>query len=49
MSKRQVDNNSEPYDAIIIGAGICGIIFLKYAREQGLRCLVLEKQDAVGG
>jgi cation diffusion facilitator CzcD-associated flavoprotein CzcO len=49
MNKRQVHNNSELYDAIIIGAGTCGIIFLKYAREQGLRCLILEKQDAVGG
>jgi cation diffusion facilitator CzcD-associated flavoprotein CzcO len=49
MSEKRVPANAEPYDAIVIGAGICGIIFLKYAREQGLRCLALEKQDAVGG
>ncbi|MEJ2598048.1 MAG: NAD(P)-binding domain-containing protein [Anaerolineales bacterium] len=49
MSKKPAYANAEPYEAIIIGAGICGIIFLKYAREQGLRCLALEKQDAVGG
>jgi len=41
--------NATVYDAIVIGAGFCGIIFLKYAREQGLRCLVLEKQNDVGG
>jgi hypothetical protein len=40
---------SEPYDAIIVGAGLCGLIFLKYAIEGGLRCLVLEKRDDVGG
>jgi cation diffusion facilitator CzcD-associated flavoprotein CzcO len=49
MSKRRVQANGDPYDAIIIGAGICGVIFLRYAREQGLRPLVLEKQDDVGG
>jgi cation diffusion facilitator CzcD-associated flavoprotein CzcO len=49
MSEKRVPTNTEPYDAIVIGAGICGVIFLKYAREQGLRCLALEKQDAVGG
>lgn len=41
--------DSEPYDAIVIGAGICGIIFLKYALEKGLRCVALEKQSDVGG
>ena len=39
----------EPYDAIIIGTGLCGIIFLAYARERGLRCIALEKQNDVGG
>ncbi len=38
-----------PLDAIVVGAGICGVIFLKYARDQGLCCLALEKQDDVGG
>lgn len=41
--------NTKPYDAIIIGAGLCGIIFLKYAREKGLQCLVLDKQSDAGG
>lgn len=39
----------EPYDAIVIGAGLCGIVFLAYARKQGLRCIALEKQSDVGG
>jgi cation diffusion facilitator CzcD-associated flavoprotein CzcO len=47
--KKMINDNAEPFDVIVIGAGICGIIFLKYAREQGLHCLALEKQEAVGG
>lgn len=42
-------SNEQIYDAIVIGAGICGVTFLKYARDKGLNCLVLEKQDDVGG
>lgn len=42
-------SDAEPYDVIVIGAGICGVIFLKYALERGLRCLALEKQAEVGG
>ncbi len=43
-------SSAEPsYDAIVIGAGICGITFLKYALDQGLRCVALEKQQDVGG
>lgn len=49
MSKESPSTNTEPYDVIVVGAGICGVIFLKYARDQGLRCLALEKQDDVGG
>ncbi len=49
MNDRKTTTNPQQYDAIVIGAGICGIIFLKYAREQGLHCQVLEKQDAVEG
>jgi len=47
--RRLEESTPEVYDAIVIGAGICGIIFLKYASEQGLRCLALEKQEDVGG
>lgn len=49
MHEENTPTSTEPYDVIVIGAGISGIIFLKYAREQGLRCLALEKQDEIGG
>jgi len=39
----------ESYDTVVIGAGLCGIIFLAYARDNGLRCIVLEKQNDIGG
>lgn len=41
--------NSSQYDLVIIGAGIGGIISLKYARDAGLKAIVLEKADRVGG
>jgi cation diffusion facilitator CzcD-associated flavoprotein CzcO len=37
------------FDVIVIGAGMCGVIFLEYALDRGVRCLVLEKQDTIGG
>lgn len=49
MNRAKTFDNTEAFDAIVIGAGICGVIFLKYARERGLRSVALEKQDAVGG
>lgn len=36
-------------DIVIIGAGISGIVFLKYAKEYNFNCLALEKQQQVGG
>jgi len=41
--------SQERYDAVVIGAGLCGIIFLAYARAKGLRCVALDKQTDVGG
>jgi hypothetical protein len=49
MFKENLQVNHSEFDAIVIGAGICGIIFLKYALEKGLNCLVLEKKNEVGG
>jgi choline dehydrogenase-like flavoprotein len=42
-------DETRTYDALVIGAGLCGIIFLAYAREKGLSCLALEKGGDVGG
>lgn len=44
-----VPNDSKIHDVVVVGAGISGILFLRHARERGLRCRVLEKQDDVGG
>ncbi|MBA1145896.1 NAD(P)-binding domain-containing protein [Ectothiorhodospiraceae bacterium WFHF3C12] len=37
------------YDLIIVGGGIGGVISLKYARDAGLRALLLEGGDSIGG
>ena len=42
-------NTSPQFDAIIIGAGISGLYELHLLRELGLRVLVLEQGDGVGG
>ncbi|MDZ7846338.1 MAG: hypothetical protein U5L96_06030 [Owenweeksia sp.] len=49
MNEKSTSQEAKPYDAIVIDAGICGMIFLKYAREKKLNCLVLDKQSDVGG
>jgi hypothetical protein len=38
-----------PLDIIIIGGGIGGVISLYYAQKAGLKALLLEKQNVVGG
>lgn len=43
-----VDQQIE-YDVMIVGGGISGLVFLKYARDRGLRCLALEKESDIGG
>lgn len=46
---RPVRSDPDGHDVLVIGAGICGLVFLSYARRAGLRCLALEQQEAVGG
>jgi cation diffusion facilitator CzcD-associated flavoprotein CzcO len=36
-------------DLIIVGGGIGGVICLKYAKDAGLRALLLERRERVGG
>ena len=36
-------------DLLIVGGGIGGVICLKYAKDAGLRALLLEKRERVGG
>lgn len=38
-----------PFDLLIVGGGIGGIICLKYARDAGLQALLLERRHRVGG
>jgi len=37
------------YDLVIVGGGIGGVICLKYARDAGLKAVLLERADRVGG
>ncbi|HMU62555.1 MAG TPA: NAD(P)-binding domain-containing protein [Gemmatimonadales bacterium] len=41
--------NDPAFDLIIVGGGIGGIISLKYARDAGLRAVLLERSTGVGG
>jgi cation diffusion facilitator CzcD-associated flavoprotein CzcO len=49
QNDRQNAQGSEPYDVIVVGAGLCGVVFLKHARQAGLRSVALDKQEDVGG
>lgn len=42
-------NTEADFDVIIVGGGIGGVICLKYAKDAGLRVLLLEAREAVGG
>ena len=37
------------YDYLIVGSGLFGAVFAHEAKKRGLKCLVLEKRDHVGG
>ncbi len=37
------------YDLLIVGAGLYGGVFAHALHQQGLRCLVIDKRDHVGG
>lgn len=37
------------YDYLIVGAGLFGAVFAQQAREEGLRCLVIDKRSHAGG
>ncbi len=39
----------DPIDLAVVGAGICGVIALHYARQAGVSALAFDKQDGPGG
>ena len=42
-------DNLEQLDLLIIGGGVGGVICLKYARDAGLKAVLLERNSGVGG
>ena len=42
-------NLSTDLDLVIVGGGIGGVICLKYARDAGLRTILLERRERIGG
>ncbi|MBN9180996.1 MAG: NAD(P)/FAD-dependent oxidoreductase, partial [Microbacterium sp.] len=43
------DQSTRDYDAIVIGAGFSGLAMLHHLREIGLRTLVVDGEDGIGG
>ncbi|MBQ9032192.1 MAG: NAD(P)-binding protein [Parasporobacterium sp.] len=37
------------YDYLIVGTGIYGAVFAREAQKKGLRCLMIDKRDHIGG
>lgn len=49
MPTSDAANNPPTLDALIIGAGLGGLLALKYAKDMGLTALALEMQNGIGG
>ncbi len=44
-----MDKKSSNYDVVIIGAGWSGLLACKYCLAEGLKTVVLEGRDRIGG
>ena len=44
-----LESESSHYDVIIVGAGISGVVSLKTCKEAGMKCILLEATDQIGG
>ena len=49
VGSREVDLGRMSYDAIVVGGGHNGLVCAAYLARDGLRVLVLERRDTVGG
>lgn len=49
MSSHQDSADEQDWDVVIVGAGFSGIALLHHVRALGLRCLVVDRLDGVGG
>lgn len=47
--RASVQEQEQDWDVVIVGAGFSGIALLHHVRELGLRCLVVDRLDGVGG
>lgn len=43
------EQEDKMYDYLIVGAGLFGATFAQLARENGKRCLILDKRENIGG
>lgn len=43
------ENEASPTDVLVLGAGIAGLAAARMLAELGLRCIVLEARDRIGG
>jgi len=43
------ETRNQAYDVIVIGAGWSGLMACKYCVAEGLRTVVLESRDTIGG
>jgi UDP-galactopyranose mutase len=48
-SKEALSYTQMKYDYLIVGAGLFGSVFAQHATEAGKTCLVIDKNDYVGG
>ena len=46
---QRFDEDNKPWDCVVIGAGICGLLAAQRVQDAGYRVLVLDKGRQVGG